>query len=208
MAKNFEPFEVIASAPIALYIADADTAAVALDDDIDEEVDWAKVGLSGDLNYDSGSGVKVEHPQSINKWRSMGDLGTRKVFRTEEDCIVRAKIMDLRLETYALAINGNDITTVAAGVGTVGYKRLGLSRGHTVNTKALIVRLLVSPYGEEWIGQYYFPRVAIVGSPTVEYMKGDPAGLDFEFHALVKSDVENEQHRFGWLDFQHADANT
>lgn len=207
---NTVPYEVIAAAPIALYAHDADTAMPALDDDAAAVVlaGWTKLGVSGDLSYDNGAGVQIEHAQNVSPWRALGDSGARKIFRQDEDCRVRVKVVDLRLETYAYALNGNTVTEVAAGVGTVGYRKIGLSRGLTVNTKALLIRLLMSPYGADWIGQYYFPRVAIVGSPTVQFMKTEPAGLELQFDALVNPDAAAESERFGVLLFGDADADT
>jgi hypothetical protein len=207
--SNTVPYEVIAAAPIALYTHTAGTAKPSLDTAASALViaGWSKVGISGDLSYDDGAGVSVEHPQNIVKWRSLGDSGSRKVFRQDEDCTVKVKVVDLRLETYALALNGNTVNTTPAGMGTVGYKSIGLSRGLSVNTKALLVRLLISPYGEDWIGQYYFPRVALVGTPTVQYMKTTPAGLELAFDALVDPD-QAEQERFGVLEFGTADSDT
>ncbi len=202
---NPVPYEVIAAAPITLYVATVGTAFPTLD--ANPGAGWLKIGNSGNLNYDDGAGVVVEHPQSINKWRSMGETGSRKVFRTEEDCNVKVKVVDLTLEQYAQAINSNTVTTVAATIGSSGYKKLGLSRGLFVSTKALLIRVLVSPYGEEWIGQYQFPRAAQVGSPSVAFMKGTPAGLDLEFACLVDPDA-SEQERFGTLIFQTEDADT
>jgi hypothetical protein len=206
---NTVPFEVIAAAPIQLYTHTAGTAKPSLDTSAANVVlaGWSKVGISGDLSYDDGAGVSIEHPQNVVKWRALGDSGARKVFRQDEDCTVKVKVVDLRLETYSLALNGNTVTPVNSGVGTVGYKKIGLSRGLSVNTKALLIRLLISPYGEDWIGQYYFPRVALVGTPTVQFMKTTPAGLELAFDALVDPDASAEE-RFGVLEFGTEDADT
>jgi len=203
---NTLPYEVIAAAPIALYTADADTAKPSLD--IDPPIAWTKLGLSGDLNYDDGAGVEISSPQNINPWRALGDSGSRKVFRQDEDLKVKVKVVDLTLETLSVALNGNAVTTVAPGVGTVGYKWIGYSRGLSVNTKAVLIRLLVSPYGADWIGQYYFPRCAQSGSPTHLYKKTEPVGLELEFMALVKSDADTPAEYFGRLEFGDADATT
>lgn len=203
---NTVPYEVIAAAPIALYTAAADTAKPALD--IDPPIAWTKLGLSGDLNYDDGSGVEVSNPQNLSPWRALGDAGSRKVFRQDEDCKIKVKVVDLTLETMSQAINGNSVTTVAPGVGTVGYKWIGLSRGLSVNTLALLIRLLISPYGADWIGQYYFPRCAQSGSPTQLYKKTEPVGLELEFMALVKPDAATPAEYFGRLEFGNADATT
>lgn len=205
---NTVPYEVIAAAPIALYTAVADTAKVSLDLDPDDVVAWTKVGVSGDLNYDDGAGVEISNPQNLNPWRSLGDSGSRKVFRQDEDCTIKVKVVDLRLETLSEALNGNAVTTVPPGMGTVGYKWIGLSRGLAVATKALLIRLLISPYGAEWIGQYYFPRAAQSGKPTQLYKKTEPVGLELEWMALVKPDADTPAEYFGRLEFADADATT
>jgi len=208
--SNTVPYEVIAAAPITLYTHTADTAMPTLDTDAAGVISagWSKIGNSGDLSYDNGAGVSIEHAQNVSMWRALGDSGARKIFRQDEDCRIKVKVVDLRLETYALALNGNTVTTVPSGVGTVGYRKIGLTRGLTVNTKALLIRLLVSPYGADYIGQYYFPRVAIVGAPTVQYQKTDPAGLELQFDALINPDAASEFERFGVLVFGDAEADT
>lgn len=204
---NTVPFEVLAATPIALYTAPADTAKVSLDDDPDDDVAYSKLGVSGDLNYDDGSGVQVESTQDLSPWMALGDSGTRKIFRQKEECKVKVKVADMRLETLALALNSNGVTTVPAGVGTLGYKWVGLSRGLTVATKALLIRLLISPYGADWIGQYYFPRAAFSGNASMVWKKAEPVGLEMEWTALVNPDADDDE-RFGRLEFAHADATT
>lgn len=204
---NTVPYEVLAAAPIALYQAPADTAKVSLDDDPDDDVSYTKVGVSGDLNYDDGAGVLVESTQDLSPWMSMGDSGTRKVFRQKEDCKIKVKVVDMRLETLAIAFNSNTVHTVPAGVGTAGYKWLGLSRGLTVATRALLIRLLISPYGAEWIGQYYFPRAAFAGNASTLFKKAEPVGIEMEWMSLVKPDNAAEEY-VGRLEFADADATT
>jgi hypothetical protein len=204
---NTVPFEVIAAAPITLYRAPVATSFPTLDTATPLSP-WTKVGSSGDLNYDDGGGVVVEHPQNLSPWRALGDSGSRKVFRQDEDCKVKVKVVDLTLEQYTLALNGNSVTTVAPGVGTVGYRKIGLSRGLSVDTKALLLRILVSPYGALFIGQYQFPRCASTGSPSIVFKKTEPAGLDLEFMSLVDPNASSDDERFGTLLWQDLDATT
>ncbi len=199
---NTVPYEVIA-APFTLYVADVGTAFPLLL--AAPGGSWTKVGTSGELNYDDATGVIVEHSQSITMWRSLGDSGSRKVFRTEEDLKVRLKLMDITLEQYAFAMNHNSVSTVAAGSGTAGYKKIGLSRGFTVATKALLIRGDVSPYGAAYVSQYEIPIAAQTGNPTVVFKKGEPAGLDLEWTALVDSSAAAAE-RFGRLVTQNAAA--
>ena len=202
--QNTEPFEIVA-APFTLYIADVGTAFP----EVDEEpgVSWTKVGSSGDLNYDDATGVVVEHSQEISEFRALGDAGTRKVFRTGEAQKVRMKLVDVTLEQYRLALNRNTVTATAAGVGTPGTKKLGLSRGFQVDTMALLVRGPVSAYG---VGQcqYEIPVAAQTGNPTVVWKKGEPAGLDLEWTTLVDPDAASEDERFGRLVVQTDEAAT
>lgn len=200
---NTQPYEVIA-APYTLYIAAVGTSFPAID--AAPGGSWTIVGTSGNLNYDDAAGVTVQHQQSITKWRALGDSGSRKVFRTEEDLMIRLKLMDVTLEQYKLALNSNAVSTVAAGSGTAGYKKLGLSRGFTVATMALLIRGNVSPYGAAWNSQYEIPIAAQTGNPTVVYKKSEPVGLDLEWTALVDATASSDVERFGRLISQHADA--
>src|SRR4051812_30811466 len=128
--NNSLPYEIIA-APFDVYFAPVGTAFPLID--VAPAAPWAKVGSSGDLNY-FAEGVKVKHSQSIERWRALGDAGSRKAFRTEEDLMISLILADLTLEQYAHALNGNAVAVTAAGVGTAGYKKIGLSRGFSVAT--------------------------------------------------------------------------
>lgn len=198
---NTSPFEIIA-APYTLYFAATGTTFP--DVDTAPSGDWTKVGTYGDLNYGE-EGVTVEHSQDIVEFMALGDAGTRKVFRTKESQKVKIKLFDITLEQYKLALNRNTVTTVAAGSGTPGYKKIGLSRGFQVDTMALLVRGEVSPYGDIWFMQYEIPIAAQTGNPTIIYKKGEPAGLDLEWTTLVDPSASAAE-RFGRLVVQHATA--
>lgn len=178
--ENAQPFEVIGAA-LTVFYAPVGTAFP----DVDETpaIEWIKVGSSGPLNYDD-DGIEVEHPQSFNFWRSLGEASSRKAFRTEEDLMIRLTLVDLTLEQYRLALNRNAITTTPAGLGVPGKKKVGLSRGLTVDTMALLVRG-PSPYMFDGTAQYEVPIAAQIGSPTVVYQRREPAGLELEWRALV-----------------------
>lgn len=202
--SNSAPFEVIA-APFTLYVAAVGTAFPAVD--AAPGVGWTKVGTSGPLNYDRAEGVTVEHRQSTSPWRSAGDTGSRKNFPTEEDLIVRLKLVDLTPDQYALALNHNAITTVAAGVGVAGTKAIGLSRGSQIVSKALLIRGDVSPIGDQLAMQYEIPIAQQIGSPQVALSKpGEPAGLNLEFMALVDTSASTPSEYFGRLVIQTAAA--
>lgn len=173
---NTAPYEVIA-APFTLFRAPVgeafpDVTAVPAGG-------WVKVGSSGPLNYDRDAGVTLEHRQTTVPWRSFGDAGARKTFRSEEDLIIRLTLVDLTPEQYALGLNDNTVTTAG------GTKTVGLSRGFTVATHALLIRGEVSPLGPTGAMQYEIPIAAQQGSPSVVYKNSVPAGIALEWMALV-----------------------
>lgn len=200
---NTVPYEVIA-APGTAYLAATGTAFPLID--AAPAGAWIKIGSNGDLNYDAQTGIEVSHPQSMNKWRALGDTGSRKVFRTEEDLMIKLKVVDLTLENYKLALNANTVTDTAAGSGTAGHRKVGLSRGFTVATYAMLVRFNTSPYGSTatWNMQYEVPIVAMFGSPVLTYKNGEPVGYELEFHALVDATAAAAE-RFGVIRAMDAD---
>jgi len=199
MPANSLPYEIIA-APFKVYFAPVGTAFPLIN--AAPIAPWALVGSSGDLNY-LDEGVKVSHSQTMNPFRALGDAGVRKTFRTEEDLMIGLTLADLTLEQYAHALNSNAVTTVAAGAGTAGYKKIGLSRGFSVATVALLVRG-PSPYGDGWTMQFEVPRAAQTGNPEPVMQKGEPAALALEWTALVDPNAATEFERFGVLRAQSA----
>lgn len=201
---NNVPFEIIAQ-PYTLYLGAAGDVFPTLDED--PGVGWLKVGSSGDRNY-TEDGVTVAHDQSEEFFRSLGSTGPMKAFRTEEDLKVSLMVADLTLEQYAIALNDNAVTTVAPGAGTVGYKKIGLSRGADVTQYALLVRgLTASAYGNR-MAQYEIPYCVQSGAQELTFQKGTPAALALEFTALEDPDAASEDERFGRLVMENADAGT
>jgi hypothetical protein len=215
---NTTPYEVIA-APFDVYFAPAGTARpdLAIDPVAATPVAWTLVGSSGALNYDSDAGVTVAHEQATNPWRSLGDAGSRKIFRSTEDLKIALQLADLTLEQYKHALNSNTVTDTAGATPLTGNRKIGLSRGFAVATVALLIRGRVSPYGDgtppygggsngtEWSMQYWIPRAAQSGNPTVVFKKDTPALLALEWMALVDP-TQSEFERFGVLEIQDADA--
>lgn len=206
MAVNTAPYEIVAQ-PFGLWLAPVGTTFP--DIDADPAAPWVKVGTSGSLNYTEKKGVTVGHKQTVDLWKSLGSTGPRKAFRTEEEMKVSIELADISLEQYTLTLNHNAVTTQAAGVGTAGYKSIGLSRGLSVIQKALLVRgAAASPYGANWNAQFEVPIAVQVASPTVTFMKGTPAGLELEWVAIEDTSASNERERFGRLIVQNAEPGT
>lgn len=195
------PYEIVA-APFTLWVAAVGTAFPEFDET--PSGSWTKVGTSGDLNY-SEDGVTVTHNQTVEKFRALGSTGPRKAFRAEEELHISLTLHDLTLEQYALAMNYNTVTTVAAGSGVPGIKKLGLSRGLDVLQRTLLVRGAdASPYGTGWGLQYEIPVAVQIGEPEVVFVKGEPAGLALEFEALENPAAASPAERFGRIVAQNA----
>jgi hypothetical protein len=197
---NSAPFEIIA-APFTLYVAAVATAFP----DVDEApgASWTKVGTSGADNY-SEDGVTVQMAQTLETFRALGSTGARKAFRTEEELRISMTLMDLTLEQVKYALNENAITTTAAGSGTPGTKKIGLSRGTEVTRCALLVRG-VSPYGD-MAAQFEVPIAVVDGEPELVLVKGEPVGVALEFMALEDVSASSVEERFGRFVAQTAAA--
>ncbi|WP_432769809.1 MAG: hypothetical protein HEQ22_03415 [Sphingopyxis sp.] len=193
-----EPYEIV-SGPLTLFLAPVGTAFPAIG--AEPAGDWVLVGTSGDKNY-SDDGVSVQHSQSINKVRPAGSVGARKALRTEEDMMVTVTLWDATLEQYATALSGTAPATTAAGAGTAGFKKIGLSRGEEVKQYALLARG-ASAYDANMAAQYEVPRCYQAASPNVLYNKGVPAGIELNFDALEDLDAASDDELFGRLIMQH-----
>src|SRR4051812_38065082 len=131
------PYEII-GAPFTAYFAEIGTAFPAIDD-VPDDSDWTLIGTNGTRNY-SEEGGKVSHMQTQNFARPAGATGPVKAFLDTEDFKVMLTLWDMSLEQYVTALNGNTITTTAAGVGSAGKKKIGLSRSIFIKEYALLLR--------------------------------------------------------------------
>ncbi len=194
------PFEVIAS-PFIVYQAPVGTSFPAIEDT--PAAAWAQIGTNGDRSY-TEEGVTVLHSQAVEKVRGLGATGPIKVFRTEEDLMIRFTVMDISLENYRLVLNSNVVSTTAAGGGAAGFKEVNMYRGASVSQFAILVRGLVSPYGDDWNTQFEVPVAFQTGSPETVFQKGIPVGLAFEFTAIEDPNAATAADRFGKIVIQNA----
>jgi len=191
---NSIPYEIV-GVPAEIYLA----AVASTFPDIDatpNPATWTLLGTDGSLNY-TPDGVIAGHPQSFNIFRSLGDAAPRKVFRTEEDGKYGVTVADMTLEVFK-EIVGNIVNTVASGGGTAAHKWVGLSRGLTIATVALLIRVPDgSPYIAEGNLQYEIPRAQYTGSPESTWRRDNPTLLTMEWMALVDPDALSPERRLG-----------
>lgn len=195
------PYEILAG-PLTLFLAPVGTAFPLLT--AAPAAGWFKVGTSGDANYDE-SGVTVSHVEKLESARTAGTTGPRKAWRTEEDLMIGVTMLDVSLEQYALALNGNAVKTVAAAVGQPGAKTIGLSQGQDVTAYALLARGS-SAYADGLPAQYEVPRCYQSANPKPVFKKGTPAGIELEFTALEDLAATAISERFGRLRMAHTAA--
>lgn len=193
------PYEIIC-APYTVYIAPVGEDFPAID--AAPAGNWAVLGTNGDRNYEEG-GVTVGHSKAFNKIRTAGATGAVKAAMDNEDLMVRLSLLDMTLEQYRYALNGNTVATTAAGSGTAGFKSVGLSHSPG-NTRefALLVRG-ISPYDEAMNAQFELPRTFDSGSAQPVFRKGQPATLALQFDALEDLETEIVEERFGRFIAQH-----
>jgi hypothetical protein len=194
------PYEIIAQ-PFTVWIAPVGEAFPLID--AAPAGNWSKIGTSGDRNY-SEDGVVITHGQSQEVFRASGSTGPIKAFRTEEEMTIGFSLVDVSLEQYARALNGNTVTDVPEG-SEAGFRSIGLSRGLSVQQRALLVRGAGSPYGDDFNMQYEVPVCVQAGEPEVTYVKSAPAMLALSYMVLEDPSASSEDERFGRLIAQDAD---
>ncbi len=191
------PLEIIAG-PLTLWYGPVGEAVPATD--VTPAGNWTQIGASGASNY-MEDGVVVAPSQTIEPWRPLGESGPVKLYRTEEDLIVRVTIADLTLEMVAIAFAANTVTIDA---GPPAIRTLGMYRTPgEVNQIALLVRG-ASPYAAAVNMNWQIPVCSYVGSFEMNFQKSPPAGVLMEFQAIVDPTAATADVKFGTLVAQTA----
>lgn len=197
------PFEII-GAPLTIWLAPLGTAFPTIS--AAPGVGWTRLGSNGDRSYEQ-AGVTVRHAKSYDKVRTAGASGPIKAFLTEEDLMFSVTLLDLTLEQYAYALNGNTVTTVAPAAGQPGTKRIGLSEDVGVTREFALLARGLSPYNEVLPMQFEVPRCFQSGAPQPVFRKGGTgAALALQFEALENLAATTAQERFGVIRAAHLPA--
>jgi hypothetical protein len=177
--SNSDPFEILAG-PADIYVAPIGTAFPLVN--VAPAVDWVHLAKATQMDE---AGVIIKADQTVDHVYSLGGTGSRKGFRTRQDLHVLFTLMDATVEAYADALAGQTVVTTAPGAGTAGYKTIALAMpGGAIATKALLVRVAESPYGDLMLAQWEFPRAYNAGNVETKYTKGVPVGLAFDFMVM------------------------
>jgi hypothetical protein len=178
------PLEVFATGAIDVYLAPPNTADPVINVAVPGA--WIKVGVAGASDYGE-DGVKARKETENNEVYTLGQYGTRKVFRVREKLFIEFVLMDATLEAYRDAFNQTAVTTLA---GPPAEKTIPLLEGiATPTTRALLLRSSNSPYMDGGVLQWWVPIVYQTGNPETVYRKSDPVGLSLQFTAI--SDATN-----------------
>lgn len=188
---NSVPFEIIG---VPFEIWEAPVGTTFPDIDADPSAPWAKVGTSGKLNY-SDDGVTVEFSETVSKFRG-ASTAVRKQWRTEEDVMVKAKVLDLTLEQVSRALNFNTVSDIPGG--TQNSSKVGLFKGAGIAQRAVVVRG-PSPYLDGALSQFCIPVASVQSSTSVQFKKGEPAGFEITWTAYADPDASSEDETYGYL---------
>jgi hypothetical protein len=194
-----QPYEIIA-APLTAWLSPVGTAypeVGAL-----PSATWVKVGANGAGSIED-NGITIESSQKIDLLRTLGSMGPVKAFRSEVALKISFTLLDMTVEAWKLALNGNSLSTVAASSGVPGSKSIQLMRTGDVTYYAMLLRG-PSPVADEMSADYRFPRVCQFGNPKPLYKKFPPAALLLEFDGIEDPDYANG--KFGEYITQTANA--
>ncbi len=197
--------EIIAG-PWDIYIAPVDTARPDIDELVSAVAAWIMLGAQGAKNItEDGIHVFLEDESEI--WKGLGSTAGQKKFRTDEAGRVEFELADIRAETLAYYLGSeadsapSGMTTVAAGAGQAGLKRVSLLRGFDFSECALLMRKADSAYGTAFNTQIWIPRCAQNGNAELVSVKGEPVVLAFSYEFL-----ESPTNGFGMYEAQTAVA--
>lgn len=165
------PFEVY-TAPVVEIHPDVATPKASISGN------WTLLGVSGDKDI-TEDGITIMVEQEVSKFRGLGSIATRKMFRTSQDVVISFTLADASIENYSDALDGNPVQNLE------WRRRIQLLMSADVSQLSLLIRGDgKSPYGE-FNTQWWIPRASHDAPLETKYVKGEPVGLAFRFTALV-----------------------
>ena len=169
-----------------LYIAPANTAAPALG--TTPSGSWRDLG-------DTQDGLDMDASQKVELTHTDQRTGPVKAARAEESLKFKTKLVEHTLENLGDVI-GSTVTDTAAGVGTIGTRKINLYRGGVVEEHAFIFEGF-SPY-LDGPAYYYVPR-GYFDMDSIKFDKAKNAPIPITFEALEDLSASTADERFGFL---------
>lgn len=124
----------------------------------------------------------IKHGGPTTYFRNNSRQGPSKAVRHESDVSMKARVVWLTMENYARIIHSAAL--ISTGTSPVNFKSMPLSRSADFVEYALVARQdKLSPYGP-FPGQYYIPRIIIVGEPEPKMARNGRPALEIEIRAL------------------------
>ncbi len=201
------PYEIVVS-PVIVWTAPVGEAFT--DVDTTPAGNWLSLGaITGIGSPNTEDGVVLSFGQEGNDIVVDNETGPIKWARTLETLMIAVTCLNTTPLQFTKFLSGTAPTSTAAGGGTPGFDDIGLSRGLTVFERALLIRGTgTSPMddGSLWSFQYEIPKAVQTGDAELAYVKGQPAGLSFEFKALVDPSASTADEKFGRYVVQDATA--
>ena len=153
---------------------------------------WVELGNNGNLGY-SSDGVRLEVAESLTDIFTDGTTMAVDSRRTEESIMLSATLMEdsLDLRMFQMALNNNDVTTVAATPTVLGSRTMDLYQGPHVRKFQFLARAMSDPDDDPdgpFPVQLWIPAVRLAGSISSAFVKGDPLMVEASFMALYHKD--------------------
>ena len=183
-----QPYPVLFG-PLTIYTAAVDAAAPNLNVTPPSGT-WNLLGASGNKSY-AEDGVTVTPSQTIEETFVLGSTAPQKARRTQEMLSIAVTVYDARAELFAVAFNNATVTDTAAVSGVAGHRNFNLLQGSEVAEFALLLRGNQSPYGDDWVAQFWVPRAYKSDLGELTYTKGTPVGVAITFAALESTTSGN-----------------
>lgn len=161
MSVNSLPFDTVVG-PGSIWVSPVGTAYPVVDL-VTPAAPWVSLGeTDGGLEFTAKRSTKPHYTDQ--------SFAAKKTTVDSKGVELSFTLAQVTLERLAVVLDGQTITTVAAGAGTAGYKKLTLSSLATIPQYAMLVRV-PSPYADGYL-QYQI-RVSPSGDMKMSYSKGE-----------------------------------
>ena len=178
------PFEMV-SGPLTVYTAVEGTLAPVISSAPPPAV-WSLLGTNGARSI-SDDGLTATFDETIEAQRTLGSTGIAKLFRTEEDVTMSLALLDVTVETFAIAMSGLSITQVAAGPVASDFLAtpVPVVTSSLVGTGAVVATITVNADGDITAVTWTSGGTGYVDTEVLTFTQGDVVGT----YAITAADL-------------------